>query len=430
MSGKRQAFATRREAMGFTQESFAAAVGVEFSTVGRWERGVLTPQPWRRSRIAQVLGVSLDELNVLLGQSRLSSQSSSHRCQGGVAGVDPGNPALMPTRREAVRGAALLTGTVLADRWLASSNDGAPVRSSDGYCLPDLDSATVAVSKLHETYQAARYAELVNALPIVSEALTALASTGRHGERRQALVLLSSSAVVEAKLATKLGDGAAARVAAERAKAAADEADDLFGQAAAAYQMTCALLKLGQPSLAEDLAVSAAEAVTGDDPRRISWAGALTLIAAIIAARRNEPNLACDRLDAAQRLAERLGGDANFGYTAFGLTNVAIHRMAAAVSLDDPYQLLATSERLTPSRMPAGLRGRRAQFHLDSAWGHMQIDEDALAVLHLLETDRIAPEFVCASGKARALIRDLMARERRREMPGLRELAMRVGVTS
>ncbi|MCP2243504.1 helix-turn-helix domain-containing protein [Lentzea aerocolonigenes] len=66
MGGKREAFAARREAMGFTQEGLAAAVGVEFYTVGRWERGVLTPQPWRRPRIAKALDVSLEELNVLL----------------------------------------------------------------------------------------------------------------------------------------------------------------------------------------------------------------------------------------------------------------------------------------------------------------------------------------------------------------------------
>ena len=62
MGVRRDEFAARRELMGYTQESFAAAVGVEFSTVGRWERGVLTPQPWRRFRIAKALDVSLDEL--------------------------------------------------------------------------------------------------------------------------------------------------------------------------------------------------------------------------------------------------------------------------------------------------------------------------------------------------------------------------------
>lgn len=49
--------------MGFTQEGFAATFGVEFSTVGRWERGELTPAPHRRARIAAALRVGLEELD-------------------------------------------------------------------------------------------------------------------------------------------------------------------------------------------------------------------------------------------------------------------------------------------------------------------------------------------------------------------------------
>ncbi|GLY69712.1 helix-turn-helix domain-containing protein [Amycolatopsis taiwanensis] len=66
MTNRRDALAARREAMGFTQESFAIRLNVELSTVGRWERGTLTPQPWRRPRIAAALGVSLEQLNELL----------------------------------------------------------------------------------------------------------------------------------------------------------------------------------------------------------------------------------------------------------------------------------------------------------------------------------------------------------------------------
>ncbi|MFJ8815197.1 helix-turn-helix transcriptional regulator [Amycolatopsis thermoflava] len=66
MGERRDAFVAQRCLMGYTQEAFAAAVGVEFTTVGRWERGELTPQPWRRPRIAKALGVTLEELGVLL----------------------------------------------------------------------------------------------------------------------------------------------------------------------------------------------------------------------------------------------------------------------------------------------------------------------------------------------------------------------------
>jgi transcriptional regulator with XRE-family HTH domain len=73
MDNRRDAFAARREQMGYTQESFGAAVGVEFSTVGRWEWGELTPQPYRRRRIAKALDVSLDELGALLTPPRQTS---------------------------------------------------------------------------------------------------------------------------------------------------------------------------------------------------------------------------------------------------------------------------------------------------------------------------------------------------------------------
>jgi transcriptional regulator with XRE-family HTH domain len=67
MSTPRKAFAARRKALGYTQEEFAIAVGIEeFRTVGRWEQGENAPHPRRRARIADVLKVTLDELDLLL----------------------------------------------------------------------------------------------------------------------------------------------------------------------------------------------------------------------------------------------------------------------------------------------------------------------------------------------------------------------------
>lgn len=66
MVKRRDALAARRAVLGFTQEGLAHDLGVELSTVGRWERGTLTPQPWRRPDLAAALKLSLEELDDLL----------------------------------------------------------------------------------------------------------------------------------------------------------------------------------------------------------------------------------------------------------------------------------------------------------------------------------------------------------------------------
>jgi transcriptional regulator with XRE-family HTH domain len=69
MATRRDGLAARREALGFTQESLAQKLGMELSTIGRWERGTLTPQPWRRPDLAKVLELSLEQLDGLLNPS-------------------------------------------------------------------------------------------------------------------------------------------------------------------------------------------------------------------------------------------------------------------------------------------------------------------------------------------------------------------------
>ncbi|MDT0345880.1 helix-turn-helix domain-containing protein [Streptomyces litchfieldiae] len=66
MAAKRQEFARRRKARGFTQESIAQALDVDRTTVQRWERGTGDPQPWQRPRIAELLGITPKELDHLL----------------------------------------------------------------------------------------------------------------------------------------------------------------------------------------------------------------------------------------------------------------------------------------------------------------------------------------------------------------------------
>jgi transcriptional regulator with XRE-family HTH domain len=91
MASKRQRLAQRRKAAGFTQEQFAERLGVERSTVARWDSAETEPQPWLRPNLARALGVSLVELDGLLADVvSVVSKTSERPC----AGADPCNADL------------------------------------------------------------------------------------------------------------------------------------------------------------------------------------------------------------------------------------------------------------------------------------------------------------------------------------------------
>jgi transcriptional regulator with XRE-family HTH domain len=73
METRRRRLVQRRKALGFTQESFAHALGVERTTVVRWESGRTEPHPWARPKIAAALRISVDELDDLLKVTNLDS---------------------------------------------------------------------------------------------------------------------------------------------------------------------------------------------------------------------------------------------------------------------------------------------------------------------------------------------------------------------
>ncbi|WP_158851160.1 helix-turn-helix domain-containing protein [Saccharothrix deserti] len=77
MATRRQSLADRRTALGFTQETLAQRLGVERSTVARWERGVQAPQPWNRPDLAKALQVTPDGLAELLSQTQANSARSA-----------------------------------------------------------------------------------------------------------------------------------------------------------------------------------------------------------------------------------------------------------------------------------------------------------------------------------------------------------------
>ncbi len=77
--------ANRRVVAGFTQEALAEALGVDRTTVGRWERGEQLPQPWQRPDLARQLRVTLEELDDLLRPRSSDADAAMVRIIGTVS---------------------------------------------------------------------------------------------------------------------------------------------------------------------------------------------------------------------------------------------------------------------------------------------------------------------------------------------------------
>lgn len=76
MAHQRRGLAARRAGLGYTQERFAEVVGVERSTVWRWESGAVVPLPEQCSRIRAVLGLTPGELDELLREATVERVSA------------------------------------------------------------------------------------------------------------------------------------------------------------------------------------------------------------------------------------------------------------------------------------------------------------------------------------------------------------------
>jgi DNA-binding XRE family transcriptional regulator len=70
LAAKRAGLVRARVAVGLTQEEFANAIGVDRSTVHRWESAANAPLPYLHAKIARTLRLSLSEFEDLLSDRR------------------------------------------------------------------------------------------------------------------------------------------------------------------------------------------------------------------------------------------------------------------------------------------------------------------------------------------------------------------------
>jgi tetratricopeptide (TPR) repeat protein len=207
----------------------------------------------------------------------------------------------------------------------------------------------------------------------------------------------------------KLGEPEAAWIAADRAMAAAERADNPMLVAAGAFRLVFVFLAARHYDQAEETARTAADALQPladqGDPEAMSLWGALILQRAVTASRVNDPDTAYSHLERARQISGRLGEGRNDYNTEFGPANVALYEIAVAVELGDAGRALRTAATVDTSGLSAE---RQARMLIDVARAHAQRRQAGEAVAALLQAEDITPEQVLTHDLVRQLVSDLL----------------------
>jgi hypothetical protein len=115
----------------------------------------------------------------------------------------------------------------------------------------------------------------------------------------------------------------------------------------------------------------------------ISIYGTLLLPGAVAAARANDRSTAGAYLDEAEEMARYLRADSNHLWTAFGPTNVKIHRVTIAMALGDVQVALDLIQEINTAGLPVERRVRHALEVANTYHASNKIDQAIQQLLAL-----------------------------------------------
>ncbi|MGH3979665.1 MAG: hypothetical protein ACRDRZ_11805 [Pseudonocardiaceae bacterium] len=254
-------------------------------------------------------------------------------------------------------------------------------------------------------------------------------------ERRSAQTWLSWTYQLTASTAFKLGDAQLGWVAADRGIQVAEQTGDLTLIGSAAMRVAHALMATHHSPDAVHLVKSAADRLephlANADPAFISAYGMLLLKGSIAAARLHQAADVRDLQAEALSVAARLGPNRNENWSAFGTTNVMVHRVSALADMQSGGRVIEEASDIPSGDLPRLPRERRACHLLDVARGDLQAGQRDQAATALLDADQLAREEVRCRDLTRQIITNLVRSYPRGASPmaAITQLARAVGVT-
>jgi transcriptional regulator with XRE-family HTH domain len=302
-------------------------------------------------------------------------------------------------------------------------------RGQDSDDEPDVAVLTTQVADLWSAYQASRFGYVTAQLPQVLRQARTASEVLDGRDRNAANGQLALAYQVAAATLTKVGESELSFICADRGVRLAEESEDLTVVGSLLRSVAHALLanaRYDDAVRVVDNGLMRLQPATGQaTPPRLSMLGSLLLVAAMAAARADNPSEARGRLKQAEHHARRLGADANHLWSAFGPTNVAIHRVSIAMEVGDVQVAADLGPRVNTAAMPVERRVRHA---LEVARAFTSLNQADEGLHMLLTAEQDAPEQVRHHFLTRQLVTTWMRTGRSQPSPELRRLAERLHV--
>jgi transcriptional regulator with XRE-family HTH domain len=287
-------------------------------------------------------------------------------------------------------------------------------------------------------FQASSYRAATRLLP---DFLVTLQQTYRGASdvsaRERAADYLIQAYWLGAEIAFKLGRTDLGWLAADRGIAVAEWTGDLALIGATARRLVHALMAASdRESGRRAVALVTTTAARLDpelgvaSPALLSAYGALFLKGSIAAARIQDASLSRDFNNEAANAARLLGGDRNEHHSAFGPTNVVVHRVSALADMQEGGRVVEEARSISKDQLATLPRERRANHLLDVARGFNQWGKRDEAIRLVLEADNLAREEVRCRPLTHKLVLDLVRGYPRGALPitPLARIAREIGI--
>ncbi|MFE5816956.1 helix-turn-helix domain-containing protein [Streptomyces sp. NPDC056479] len=268
-----------------------------------------------------------------------------------------------------------------------------------------LEELRSSVAEVMDAYQASRYGFATRRLPLLLTDALIAAQAYEGTDREQANELLALTYQSAAMVLGKVGEVDLAWIAADRGLGAAQQSGNPAVTGSLFRSVAHCLLTTGRFDAAVQLVGDAADylrpGLAGASPDLLSIYGTLFLAGSMAGARADDRSTVRECLAEAEQAARQLGRDANHMWTAFGPTNVVIHRVATAGEMGDMQVAIDLGPQIDTRSLPTERRTRHNIEVARALSAHNRID-DALAMI--LQAESWAPEQVRSHYLARELV--------------------------